>query len=321
MSEVLFRTADILSYIFFVWVIILYYFSIRKCFLKENKSKGKLFALTLFTNPATLYILSLFGMMPVYYAVLPLFNIEYTSQLGLSINSSISSVIYVVLILLFSKLVGKWLGAYNRQLVTFVSLMYGVLFLLSGLISVSDSIEESGQLSDSIIYFAGELITFTESILLYLFDIRALAALTDRKRKLNKGLFIVPPTIFILFYSIFSLLMVPYVDVTGKYLITLFTNIILFLFIWAFYVIIKNIIAINEAIEAKDLAAEMARTEALREADLSIAKNIQSSALPSVFPPFPEHKEFELFASMNAAKEVGGDFYDFYMENPQACRN
>jgi len=95
----------------------------------------------------------------------------------------------------------------------------------------------------------------------------------------------------------------------------LFTNIILFLFIWAFYIIIKNINATNEAIEAKDLAAEMARTEVLREADLNIAKNIQSSALPSVFPPFPEHKEFELFASMNAAKEVGGDFYDFYMLN------
>ncbi len=313
MEEVLFRTADILSYIFFVWCIILYYFSIKKCFLKGNKSKGKLFALTLFANPATLYILSLFGMMPVYHAVLPLFNIEYTSQLGLSINSSVSSIVYVLLIFLFSNLVGKWLGAHNRQLVTFVSLMYGVLFLLSGLISVSKSIEESGQLTDIIIYFVGELILFVASILLYLFDIKALAELTDRERTLNKGLFTVPPAIFILFYNIFSLIIVPYVDITGKFLITLFTNIILFLFIWAFYVIIKNINATNEAIEAKDLAAEMARNEALREADLNIAKNIQSSALPSVFPPFPEHKEFELFASMNAAKEVGGDFYDFYM--------
>ena len=35
--------------------------------------------------------------------------------------------------------------------------------------------------------------------------------------------------------------------------------------------------------------------------------------LPSVFPPYPDRKEFELFASMHAAKEVGGDFYDFFM--------
>ncbi len=45
--------------------------------------------------------------------------------------------------------------------------------------------------------------------------------------------------------------------------------------------------------------------------DLGIAREIQISALPSVFPPFPEHKEFELFASMRAVREVGGDFYDY----------
>ena len=141
MSEVLFQTADILSYIFFVWCIILYYFSIKKCFLKGNKSKGKLFALTQFANPATLYIISLFGMMPVYHAVLPLFNIEYTSQLGMTINSSVSSIVYVLLIFLFSNLLGKWLGAHNRQLVTFVSLMFGVMMLLSMLISADTAIE------------------------------------------------------------------------------------------------------------------------------------------------------------------------------------
>lgn len=49
------------------------------------------------------------------------------------------------------------------------------------------------------------------------------------------------------------------------------------------------------------------------DADLEIAKAIQTSVLPNVFPPFPERHEFELFASMRAAKEVGGDFYDFYL--------
>ncbi len=46
--------------------------------------------------------------------------------------------------------------------------------------------------------------------------------------------------------------------------------------------------------------------------ELSIAKSIQESSLPNIFPPFPEHKEFDIFASMEAAKEVGGDFYDFF---------
>ena len=35
--------------------------------------------------------------------------------------------------------------------------------------------------------------------------------------------------------------------------------------------------------------------------------------LPSIFPVFPDRKEFDLHATMDPAKEVGGDFYDFYM--------
>lgn len=46
--------------------------------------------------------------------------------------------------------------------------------------------------------------------------------------------------------------------------------------------------------------------------ELEFAKTIQHSALPSVFPPYPDHTEFDIFASMSTAKEVGGDFYDFY---------
>ena len=48
------------------------------------------------------------------------------------------------------------------------------------------------------------------------------------------------------------------------------------------------------------------------DAELAFAKAIQHSALPSVFPPFPNRKEFEIYATMHTAKEVGGDFYDFY---------
>ncbi|MBQ3379612.1 MAG: SpoIIE family protein phosphatase [Clostridia bacterium] len=47
--------------------------------------------------------------------------------------------------------------------------------------------------------------------------------------------------------------------------------------------------------------------------ELAFAKNIQESALPSVFPPYPDRTEFSLYAKMRTAKEVGGDFYDFYL--------
>lgn len=47
-------------------------------------------------------------------------------------------------------------------------------------------------------------------------------------------------------------------------------------------------------------------------AELSVAEHIQADMLPNVFPPYPDRKEFELFALMDPAKEVGGDFYDFF---------
>lgn len=48
-------------------------------------------------------------------------------------------------------------------------------------------------------------------------------------------------------------------------------------------------------------------------AELSIATQIQANMLPCIFPAFPERNEFDIYATMNPAKEVGGDFYDFFM--------
>ncbi len=57
------------------------------------------------------------------------------------------------------------------------------------------------------------------------------------------------------------------------------------------------------------IAAEASRIDE----ELALAKSIQVSALPSVFPPFPDRGDFSIFAAMDTAKEVGGDFYDFYL--------
>ncbi len=48
-------------------------------------------------------------------------------------------------------------------------------------------------------------------------------------------------------------------------------------------------------------------------AELNIATQIQADMLPRIFPAFPERNEFDLYASMAPAKEVGGDFYDFFL--------
>ncbi|MBQ9528677.1 MAG: SpoIIE family protein phosphatase, partial [Fretibacterium sp.] len=62
----------------------------------------------------------------------------------------------------------------------------------------------------------------------------------------------------------------------------------------------------------KNLAAVTAEKERIG-AELNVATQIQADMLPRIFPPFPERKEFALYATMTPAKEVGGDFYDFFL--------
>lgn len=54
--------------------------------------------------------------------------------------------------------------------------------------------------------------------------------------------------------------------------------------------------------------------------ELSLATRIQADMLPSIYPAFPERPEFDVYASMDPAKEVGGDFYDFFLvDNDHLC--
>ncbi|MBE5825449.1 MAG: serine/threonine-protein phosphatase [Butyrivibrio sp.] len=55
------------------------------------------------------------------------------------------------------------------------------------------------------------------------------------------------------------------------------------------------------------------RERAVADRDLTLASAIQENMLPKIFPYRPDREEFDLFATMNTAKEVGGDFYDYFM--------
>lgn len=59
-------------------------------------------------------------------------------------------------------------------------------------------------------------------------------------------------------------------------------------------------------------AEEQMKTLKSVQVDLETAARIQQKILPQVFPPFPDHHEFSIYGEMHTAKEVGGDFYDFF---------
>ncbi|MCF0111355.1 MAG: SpoIIE family protein phosphatase, partial [Erysipelotrichaceae bacterium] len=123
--------------------------------------------------------------------------------------------------------------------------------------------------------------------------------------------------------------------------ILLFASIFINIFVLIRRLILRNIDKINEKLSeitsgnldtvvdvqshnefellSKDINETVARLKQyIQEAEeridqeLEFARTIQHSALPSVFPAYPNRHDFDIFASMDPAKEVGGDFYDFY---------
>lgn len=83
-------------------------------------------------------------------------------------------------------------------------------------------------------------------------------------------------------------------------------------------VLTRSFQAMNSSL--KEYIRNLTETTAAKErfqSELRLASEIQAGHLPRHFPPFPDRHEFEIYASMDPAKEVGGDFYDFFLIDHQ----
>ena len=79
----------------------------------------------------------------------------------------------------------------------------------------------------------------------------------------------------------------------------------------------KSFVVMRDELKTHITMLEVAATTKERiESELRIAQRIQMELVPKTFPPFPDRDDFELYAMMTPAREVGGDFYDFMMPDP-----
>ena len=69
----------------------------------------------------------------------------------------------------------------------------------------------------------------------------------------------------------------------------------------------------EKTVRYMDAVQVAAREKERMETELGMATAIQASQVPHLFPAFPNRKDFDIYASMTPAKEVGGDFYDFFL--------
>ncbi|MBR4760968.1 MAG: HD-GYP domain-containing protein [Lachnospiraceae bacterium] len=89
-------------------------------------------------------------------------------------------------------------------------------------------------------------------LLLYFFIMKALARLSDKKRDINWKLFLIPPIAFLLLYGVFDFYTLTFCSTDANAVVQILSFVIQVLFIWAFYVIIKNIKATGDAQESKE---------------------------------------------------------------------
>ncbi len=266
MERVLDKLNDIIRFVFYFWLTALFYISVKKCYWTEGKSKAKLFLMSMFTSPLVIYleaglISSLILDTALSKYVDTSFDRGMQSGLSIIIMGVVFALFYLMMTLLFAWLGGKWLKV-EKSSVVFLCLMYSTIYIISIKKLGADAYGAAPFLWE-LLDFTGRLIIYLAVWLFYKLDVLTLSEMPYNRVKVNWKVFILPPAIFTFCYTMFLSEMIFDADILEWKMILaihLFSSVIVFLFIWAFHVIIKNLNATNVAIKAKE-EAEKAREE------------------------------------------------------------
>ncbi len=246
MTNVLGVLNKIFDIVFVIFYIIMFYVSLRMCFLRDGQSKIKFFFIALVTNPITIFLLSI--VIAVIVGIIRGLFIEGETWNALTV-SMIGGLIFIALTILFSWLVGRWVQAHNISLVIFLYLMFAVVYALSGESVMENDAEHV--IPPDVQSILLNIVYIGTVFILYRLVVRNLSELTDRKRQINSKIFLIPPAFFLPVYYVFNYLTYEYGDVLSNIVVNVYSMIVLALFVWAFSVVIMNINASNAASEAQ----------------------------------------------------------------------
>ena len=248
---------EILSWIFYIYLFIVFLLSVKKCFWKEGRSKVGVFFLTLIAFPLQWYFLSVVLSYTLF--ELPLYLITGDLLITLKTDiysfsaSLINSIIFPFIVLFLSFIGTKWLKIKNGAQYLFLYLMIIVLFFSSVRADSKGNIFGIPLLGN-ILSIISIIVSSFAVWLFYRLIVSRFSELIKENIRINWKLFIIPPLAFSMLYSAIAF---PMIIMSGKneeiaFVSFAFANIIVYLFIWAFYVIIENMMATNEAIKAKE---------------------------------------------------------------------
>ena len=188
---------------------------------------------------------------------------------------------YVCTTLEVDEFLARWSGRVTR-----IGLIPTVLLIMAScFVPVTFWVDEHGALQSGVLSWVGDV--YVMCILLF-FVVATFRSTSPRRQKLVASTFVVIPAVVYLIALKLTGSATLYAAQYASMLVSL--------------VLIRNV-----------LFAERSKKMAANRAELQMAASIQTHMLPNTFPAFPNRKEFDIFATMDPAKEVGGDFYDFFM--------
>ena len=255
-----FKIIDIIVGVGFdIFLLTLMFLSIKKCFWKEGRSKVGMFFTTVAIYPFLWYV---FSMLVSIIVTMTIVYVTYgkskydtlsSSKFFLFVDSIGGSIVFLLAIALCIFIGSLWLKLKNIAPFVFLYTMYIAIFVASIKSSNNDgtifSIPNLGYILDIVSF----IFSFIAAWAFYRMVVSKFSELIKENSRINWKLFIFPPLAFSMLYTSVSFSMMT--DSANDDVIffgSIFSVLIVFLFIWAFYVIIKNMIATNEAIKAKD---------------------------------------------------------------------
>ena len=267
--------------------------------LKENEEHSNIVTATIMFN------ISILALIIYFLTVSGVFNVNQKFMLGVAIRSIfILFIPAIIAFILRGK--GKYLKVILLTLLTIgIALIYSILSYTATLLLVIPVLLAAR-------YYSKKLTIFVAIVSIILFGISTYMSLNIGLIDLNyvelpKGTTLTIET------NIEDAIKELDLDKKEemKYIIlnSYLPNLLLFTTIIAFACVQVSQSGKKMVDRQKELSDEGARIES----ELNIAKGIQKHMLPSTFPVFPEHKEFDIYAQMTPAKEVGGDFYDMFL--------
>ncbi len=249
-----------ISIVFIIMSVIMFYLTLKKCFLQEDRSKVKLFLLSVIINPyaaliGTIICVSIIGLFVPGFLERAANKELFTSWSFLWICIAVS-LAFIIVCILYSVLLGKWLRVNSMLPVLFIYLMFSSIVALSNRSSGSGMMFSVPYLREIVDILGIIMLGFAEWFL-YKYVVLPFAEMKDDLIDIDWRAFIIPPAVFNFLYVVLSNLSMNSDKNSDEKLVTVlyvFSSVIVFLLLWAYYVIIKNIRAKKEV---KSLSVEV----------------------------------------------------------------